>query len=801
MRRPRVVQHTIPMRLAARVPEQAIVRADKGVFWYCGAARKGIRRLERDVHQSSKSRGRWRLRVQRRWMPYLFVAPAAITLFFGLAPLVFSLSVSFVSWEALDGMAAFEFVGLENYRWVIAVDDWFGQALFQTLWLLIVGSFFVQASAISLAYFVHRYLGRYLRALVGVYFLPLLVPSVAFIFVFKMLFAIGGQELPTIGVVSALLIAAHDFSIGGVQPLAWLFPAHSISWWRYMDAIWAFSMWLRFTGWNMMWYVAALMTMPVEQSEAARLDGAKPWQELLYVTLPALRPTVFFACSVSFVSAMVDIGSVGEYMHWLAFQIGDFGATSAIAIIVYAILAVAVWILWRFICGRPDTLALAPQGVEMTPAWQPAAPPVWERPLGRFKRWLLAPAPADARLRGFDGVRATACLLVVYHHLCQRIDVSMAIPWVLQPLISLGWKSDAGVCLFFVLSGALLSHPFWTRYLDGGACPSLRAYAVRRFARIAPAYWLALAVSVAGGLIWFPTAQHVAERAAAGAFFVSALHYVSFFPAEMDPTLWSISLEVLCYILLPLLLWPLWRVGRTREPRRVARYLVAVLIGLQLAHFVIVGVFMTDRVDKGWAYGMIGGAKEWLPYWSPASFMTQFMLGSCAAFAIAWRARAPRPIAADEHDQMALWALAAAAFVFAFLGQMGVPSLLTRQPYVTPILPALVALLLYHVHFSATTAAVLDNRIFRYVSRISFGVYLWHWPVMELLRTYAVPTFRMSGVTSGTTWLLLAAAVLGLSCLLASLSWHCLEQPILRWARRGEDVLPNTHGQRGLPAG
>ena len=740
--------------------------------------------MERNVHQSSNWRV-WRgLRVQRHWMPYLFVAPAAITLFFGLAPLVFSLSVSFVSWNALDGMAAFEFIGLENYRWVIVVDDWFGKALFQTLWLLIVGSFFVQVSAISLAYVVHRYLGRYLRALVGVYFLPLLVPSVAFIFVFKMLFAIGGQELPTIGVLSALLIAAHDFSIGGVQPLAWLFPARPISWGRYMDAIWAFSMWLRFTGWNMMWYVAALMTMPTEQSEAARLDGAKPWQELLYVTLPYLRPTLFFACSVSFVSAMVDIGSVGEYMHWLAFRIGDFGATSAIAIIVYAILAAAVWILWRFICGRPDALALTPAHTDET-AIGLASPPSRRAVLiKRLKQWLLAPDPNASRLRGFDGLRAIACLLVVYHHLCQRIDVSMAIPWVLQPLINLGWKSDAGVCLFFVLSGALLSHPFWTRYLDGGACPSLRAYAVRRFARIAPAYWLALGLSVAGGLIWFPTAQYVVERAAAGAFFVSALHYVTFFPAEMDPTLWSISLEALCYVMLPLMLWPLWRAGRTREPQRVARYLAMVLIGLQLAHFVIVGVFMTDRVDKGWAYGMIGGAKEWLPYWNPASFMTQFMLGSYAAFAIARRARDHRPIAADEHDQMALWALAATGFVFAFLGQMGVPSLLTRQPYITPILPALVALLLYHLNFSARMAIVFDNRVFRYLSTISFGVYLWHWPVMELLRIYWVPTFRMFGVTSGTTWLMLSAAVLVLSCALASLSWHCLEKPILRWARR-----------------
>ena len=384
----------------------------------------------------------------RRWnafLPYLFISPAVIvTLLFGLSAVFFTLFVSFIDWNALDGMTAFHFVGFDNYRWVLADDDWFGNALTQTLWLLVVGSFLVQVSAICLAFFVHNYLQHRLRSLLCLYFMPLLVPSVAFVFVFNTMFGLAGRDFPTMGFINGILIWLHDFDIGGVKLLAWLLPERPVAWARYMDAIWAFAMWLRFTGWNFMWYIAALIVMPSDQIEAAKLDGAKPWQLLIHIVLPYLKPTLFIACSMTFVSAMVELGSVGDYMFWLSFRMGDFGAASAIGVIVFAVLAFLIWLLWRYACGSPDMIRMENRKASRHPI-RVGLGRAWETVSARLGQWLIEPTTPGSRLRGFDGMRAIACLLVIFHHMCQRVDESLAMPWVFHPLIKLGLKSDAGV--------------------------------------------------------------------------------------------------------------------------------------------------------------------------------------------------------------------------------------------------------------------------------------------------------------------------------------------------------------------
>ena len=94
--------------------------------------------------------------------------------------------------------------------------------------------------------------------------------------------------------------------------------------------------------------------------------------------------------------------------------------------------------------------------------------------------------PSDgARVRGADGVRAFAALWVVGSHLFQRLRLEPQEPW-LQDVQLVMMKGAFGVSAFFVLSGMLLSLPFWRAYLTGRPYPSLRHYARRRFARIAP---------------------------------------------------------------------------------------------------------------------------------------------------------------------------------------------------------------------------------------------------------------------------------------------------------------------------
>jgi peptidoglycan/LPS O-acetylase OafA/YrhL len=432
---------------------------------------------------------------------------------------------------------------------------------------------------------------------------------------------------------------------------------------------------------------------------------------------------------------------------------------------------------WLMLLYMLPLLALIAQAWQRTGPQAAAVPPAEATP------------PTD-RLDGFDGLRAIACLAVVFHHLFQRLDGDKQPLW-LDGLRHFFLKGEVGVCLFFVLSGALLALPFWQRFLAGQAPPSLRIYALRRAARIVPGYYAALLLSIPLTLACMPQAEHVWGRLVAGLGFVSAFHYVSFFPSEFNPVLWSISLEVSCYLLLPALLWGLWRrpapVGSPRDAsQRALRWLLAALAALQLVHGLGLVWFMPDEDGKGWVYGQIGGAKEWLPYWSVASFMTQFLLGSTAALAMAWRQRQVRagtvPPRDALYDVVALvTASLCVSLVMARLWPGG-PDGTTLQPYLTPWLPGLLAIVLFCVSQGRIVHRVLDVPPLRFLARISFGLYLWHWAVMEVARQH-VPAYRYAGMADAGAWVQLSGWVLVLSIALAWLSHALVEAPALRWAR------------------
>src|SRR5690606_659040 len=87
------------------------------------------------------------------------------------------------------------------------------------------------------------------------------------------------------------------------------------------------------------------------------------------------------------------------------------------------------------------------------------------------------------RLLGADFLRASACLMVLLHHLAFRMDMGN-VPDGATPVLAFLVMGSFGVCIFFVLSGYLLARPFWLALDRGEAMPSLRDYTLRRAARI-----------------------------------------------------------------------------------------------------------------------------------------------------------------------------------------------------------------------------------------------------------------------------------------------------------------------------
>ena len=137
------------------------------------------------------------------------------------------------------------------------------------------------------------------------------------------------------------------------------------------------------------------------------------------------------------------------------------------------------------------------------------------------------------RLTGADGLRAFAALWVVFSHLFQRLDLPAQDPW-LQDVQVMMMKGAYGVSIFFVLSGMLLSYPFWTAYLTGQGYPRLGHYVRRRVARIVPGFYASLIVSFVVGLALFPDAPYQLRRLISGLTFTSGFHYVTFFPVESN---------------------------------------------------------------------------------------------------------------------------------------------------------------------------------------------------------------------------------------------------------------------------
>jgi peptidoglycan/LPS O-acetylase OafA/YrhL len=391
---------------------------------------------------------------------------------------------------------------------------------------------------------------------------------------------------------------------------------------------------------------------------------------------------------------------------------------------------------------------------------------------------------SPTRIRGADGLRAFACCAVVLHHLFQRLNPEK----LSQPLSTMhfiGMRGEVGVSIFFVLSGALLSYPFWLAHLAGANKPSLRDYFINRAARIAPATWLNISVvTLVTTLIY--TLPFEIFRAASGMLFISSFHYTTFFPTELNGPLWSISLEVWCYVMLPIIIFSIIRNKCTYRASMIR--LMLWITFLQVLNPLLIKVFMTSTEQKGWEFGLVGGAKQWLPYWNIDTFFTQFLLGSLAALFLAHRKISLKP-AHLSFDVGAIISFIGALTLVLTRLTAGVPDSITNQPYVAPWFSLLVAFFLGCCASSTFIWKLVDNRATKFIATISFGIYLWHYFIISIIANSFVKDFQYFGLNSISMWSILAIIVLGLSTLIATVSWLYFEKPIINRVKVARNKL------------
>lgn len=276
---------------------------------------------------------------KQKMFPYVFIAPAAILFaIFTIYPIVSSFILSFQT--SVRGQ--YVFAGLDNYKRLLE-DAIFWKALGNTFIIFVVQVPIMLILALILA----SLLNSQLLKLKGFFRVSFFLPAITSLVAYSILFSIMLQEE---GILNTFI------SYLGVDRISWL----SDPFWAKVSIILAMT-W-RWTGYNMVIFLAALQNVPEEMYEAASIDGAGKIRKFFSITVPSLKPVILFAAILSTIGTLQLFDepynltkggpadatmSLGLYIYQNGFNYFDFGYASAIAYAVVVLVAVLTFVQFK----------------------------------------------------------------------------------------------------------------------------------------------------------------------------------------------------------------------------------------------------------------------------------------------------------------------------------------------------------------------------------------------------------------------------------------------------------------------
>ena len=351
-----------------------------------------------------------------------------------------------------------------------------------------------------------------------------------------------------------------------------------------------------------------------------------------------------------------------------------------------------------------------------------------------------------------DGLRAIAVLAVILFHLNTN--------WLPGGFL--------GVDIFFVISGYLIGGILY-RELSTGTF-SLKRFYLRRMRRILPAFFAVVVFTlIVGAQLMVPgsdewnTARSSAKWSVFfGGNFFSALNTDYFAPTvEVQPLnhLWSLAVEEQFYFIYPLILWAIMGIIKRILPpasSSLTRCVNVVLTALAIASFAL--AFLPISLH----------GTALVPYYLPHLRFGELLIGAILAVAVAQGNLQPSAKTATFVGSLSILVLIAC--------------LVLPFPNTTPWFPGFAAALpciasagiIYAGARPYWFASALSHRAVVFVGKISYSLYLWHWPLL------AFAHYALGRELSNTV---LAAAAL-LIVLLSLASYYLIEQPLrhLQWS-------------------
>jgi peptidoglycan/LPS O-acetylase OafA/YrhL len=325
-----------------------------------------------------------------------------------------------------------------------------------------------------------------------------------------------------------------------------------------------------------------------------------------------------------------------------------------------------------------------------------------------------------------DGIRALSILVVVFFH-CEAPGVS---------------GGFVGLDIFFVLSGYLITTLLTTEHRNGGI--EVGRFYARRALRLYPTLLLLIAAYLAIAPILFPTDDRWLVAAVTGFYlFDYALAFWNM-PLGIAHT-WSLGVEEKFYLLWPLLLPVLLR---TRRP---IAWLVAAFFAVTAWRYFV-------NYTWGWKQA----------YFSFDTRMTGILLGSIAALA---RPKISRRVLALACVVLAVL-IVAPTVVSHRVGEADVWRISAAE---------LAAFVLVSYAADHAKSRFLASPPMVYIGRLSYGIYIWHFPIVVLLnRTHPQP------------WWITLSATLSFSLVMAAICLHLVDAPIKRWREKMRARAPSN---------
>ena len=343
---------------------------------------------------------------------------------------------------------------------------------------------------------------------------------------------------------------------------------------------------------------------------------------------------------------------------------------------------------------------------------------------------------------GLDGLRAIAVYLVLgFHAGIGALDGGFV-----------------GVDLFFVLSGFLVGS-ILLRELESTDRLRLWAFYGRRVRRLLPAALVAITATAAAFVLIAPSARRVPliGDAQASTLYVANWRFLGqqndYFAQDDAPSpflhFWSLSIEEQFYIGFPLLLLLLWRLSKAWRPA----------LGVGLA-----GLFACSLAAQLWW----AQADQSHAYYGTDARVYQLLAGALLGLVLLRRSRGRAEESGPGDGGVATYSVAG-ALGLALLALVG-SSAVGVSASVRGLMATVAALVVIHAVMQLGDrglARVLGMRAPAYLGRVSYGTYLWHWPVILVLRE----------VLDLGPWTMAALAAV-LATALAALSYELVEHPI-----------------------